>query len=402
MSMPSTDRALLEQFIVDNEELEELESKIAQFNIFEAIGVVRQEIRHSNFLAFFLNPAQNHRLDDIFLKRFLKKVLLEIYEPTDAEYVNISPIDIDIVDLTDVEVKREWQNIDILIHSSCHKIVCAIENKVDAEEHSNQLEKYRKIIEQEYSDYRKILIYLTPEGNEASDKNWRIYNYSKVVEIIDSICTSYKSTIGADVYTLISHYSTLIRRHIMSGSEVAELCRKIYSKHKQALDLIFEHRPDLQLEIADKITELTGEYIISHKIYVKQYSKRYIGFGCSQWPDKKLPLAFHFENNSTDLLIRLLIGPNDDQSIRKRIHDFSKNNSNIFKRSRWAEKWITIYQKHILSHQDYEDADIEKLMNKVHNFWEHFIKNDFLEIENIINENKDKLINSDMSVDLKV
>jgi hypothetical protein len=70
-------RELLENFIVDNEDLEELEAKLAEFNIFEAIGVVRQEIRHSNFLAFLLDPSQNHRLDDIFLKRFLKRVLLE-------------------------------------------------------------------------------------------------------------------------------------------------------------------------------------------------------------------------------------------------------------------------------------------------------------------------------------
>ncbi len=77
----------------------------------------------------------------------------------------------------------------------------------------------------------------------------------------------------------------------MSDSDVAELCRKIYAKHKQALDLIFEHRPDLQLEMADKITDLAEQSITSHKIYVKFYNKRYIGFGCNEWQDKKLPLA---------------------------------------------------------------------------------------------------------------
>ncbi|MGF2010218.1 MULTISPECIES: hypothetical protein [unclassified Nostoc] len=50
--MPPTERALLESLILENEDLEKLESKLAQFNIFEAIGVVRQELRHSNFLAF--------------------------------------------------------------------------------------------------------------------------------------------------------------------------------------------------------------------------------------------------------------------------------------------------------------------------------------------------------------
>jgi len=44
--------------------------------------------------------------NDIFLKRFLKRVLLE----TD-DSAKISPVDIDIADLTDSEIRREWQNI---------------------------------------------------------------------------------------------------------------------------------------------------------------------------------------------------------------------------------------------------------------------------------------------------
>ncbi|BAY13327.1 PDDEXK-like family protein [Calothrix sp. NIES-2098] len=179
MAIPPTAQALLEKFIVDNEELDNLESKLAQFNIFEAIGVVRQEIRHSNFLAFLLNPSQNHRLDDIFLKRFLKGVLLDTEQSTNVNYANISSVDVDIADLTDAEVKREWQNIDIFIHSPRNKLVCAIENKVDSREHSNQLERYRKIIENQYSNYQKIFIYLTPKGNKPSDEHWRIYKYSQ-------------------------------------------------------------------------------------------------------------------------------------------------------------------------------------------------------------------------------
>ena len=69
-------KLLLEKFVVDNEDLEHLESLLDQFNIFEAVGMVRQEIRHSNFLAFLLNPSASHRLGDIFLKTFLKRLLL--------------------------------------------------------------------------------------------------------------------------------------------------------------------------------------------------------------------------------------------------------------------------------------------------------------------------------------
>ena len=61
----------LEALVVDNPDLERLEALLDQFNIFEAIGAVRQEVRHSDFLAFLLNPQQNHGLGDTFLKRLL-------------------------------------------------------------------------------------------------------------------------------------------------------------------------------------------------------------------------------------------------------------------------------------------------------------------------------------------
>ncbi|HEY9655978.1 MAG TPA: PD-(D/E)XK nuclease family protein, partial [Crinalium sp.] len=77
----------LEKFIVDNHYLEKLESLLTQFNIFEAVGVTRQELRHSDFLAFLLNPSQTHQLGDRFLKRFLKRVLIE------AEFSGVSDIE---------------------------------------------------------------------------------------------------------------------------------------------------------------------------------------------------------------------------------------------------------------------------------------------------------------------
>ena len=115
---------LLEEFIVNNEKLEYLEDSIAEFNIFEVIGAVRQELRHSDFLAFLLNPSEKHGLGDKFLKRFLMNVLLY------ADNAPLSAIRIDIMDLSNVIVERESQNIDILIHDEQVEFVCLIENKI--------------------------------------------------------------------------------------------------------------------------------------------------------------------------------------------------------------------------------------------------------------------------------
>ena len=254
MSNPDLDtKALLEQFVVNNADLERLESLLNQFNIFEAVGMARQEIRHSHFLAFLLNPAAAHHLGAVFLKTFLKRLLLE------ANNATVSPIEIDVAPLTDTEVRREWNNIDILLVSPGSQIVCAIENKVDSGEHSNQLWRYREIVQQEFPNYRQIFVFLTPQGivpyREEDKEHWSVYSYRKVADLIGEVCDRYRSTLNDEVCTLMQHYSTLINRHLMQDSEIAKLCRDIYLKHQAAIELIYKHRPDLDVEAYKRMFE---------------------------------------------------------------------------------------------------------------------------------------------------
>ncbi len=57
-----SDEEALESFVFENPELQRLEFLLDEFNIFEAIGAVRMELRHSDFLAFLLDPNQSHGL----------------------------------------------------------------------------------------------------------------------------------------------------------------------------------------------------------------------------------------------------------------------------------------------------------------------------------------------------
>jgi len=56
--MSGEERALLGRFVVDNEGLERLEALLAEFNVFEALGAVRQELRRSAFLAKIYLPFE--------------------------------------------------------------------------------------------------------------------------------------------------------------------------------------------------------------------------------------------------------------------------------------------------------------------------------------------------------
>jgi hypothetical protein len=72
------DRKALEAFVVDNDDLERLEAILGELNILEAISAVRHELRHSELLAFLLDPKANHGLRDAFLRRFLQRAVADV------------------------------------------------------------------------------------------------------------------------------------------------------------------------------------------------------------------------------------------------------------------------------------------------------------------------------------
>src|SRR6266446_4936147 len=90
--------AQLEHLLVDNPDLEDLETRLGGFNIFEAIGAVRHERRHSAFLAFLLDPSAKHGLGDDFVRRFLQNALMS----PGNQALPISPIELDVWDLNEI------------------------------------------------------------------------------------------------------------------------------------------------------------------------------------------------------------------------------------------------------------------------------------------------------------
>jgi hypothetical protein len=120
----------IHQFITNNFDLEKLESQINEFNPFKILKVDKYEIRHSNVLSWLFNPRQNHNLKDTFLKKFICDALVN----NDNFDIQYSSFDIQISNLMDVEIRREWKNIDLLIISHSLKLIVLIENKIYAPE----------------------------------------------------------------------------------------------------------------------------------------------------------------------------------------------------------------------------------------------------------------------------
>lgn len=390
-------REALERLALDNEDLARLEELTSQFNIFEALGMVRQEIRHSNLLAWLMNPAQNHGLGDAFLRGFLLKTSVNA---SDAGVETISPIDVDVWDLSATEVRREWKNIDIALVNQSNKFVCVIENKVYSGEHSDQLRRYREdVVEQEFPDYTHHYVLLNVTGDEPSDPEYVRITYGEVCEIIERLLEMRASTAGDELAIALSHYVTMVRRRVMPDAEIQQLCRRIYRKHQVALDLIYQYRPDRPAEIEGFLREMIeadSEFTLdgSNKSFIRFHPASWgrpelkVGRG---WTRSGMILLFEFWNSSQwnpdSLALRLTLGPGDED-VRRRIYEAAAEAGSPFIEDHrgLSTRYLKLFWKDLLSTADYQDADLETLQSRVQDAWSGFKSSELPRIREVIDQ----------------
>ena len=267
-----TDEQALQNFLLDIDCLNELNQWTEKFNIFDVLKISRTEIRHSNMLAWLFDANENHGIDD----RFIKKIAQQIAKnDTQGKYDVFQLL---LLDFYSFSVYREWNNIDLLIVSDEEKTAFVIENKVGSNEHSNQLNRYRRICEKAYPEYNKIYLFLTPKGLSPSDAdNWTVLTYNDIIEALSEIMEN--TELLPDVSLMINNYIDVVRRDIVDDRQLIEVCNKIYNKHKKALDLIYSNKTDtksiIRDTVRDTLLQLTerGKIVYDGNYYLRFYSK---------------------------------------------------------------------------------------------------------------------------------
>lgn len=254
-----SDEDALKQLLLNIECLDELLPWTKKFNLFDVLKIAKAEIRHSNMLSWLLNPNENHGLGDSFVKGILQRLV---------EYDSVGKYDIFktlLMDMYSFTVYIEWKNIDILLVSEKEMTLVAIENKIGSSERSNQLNKYHKILSEDYFNYKKMCIFLTPKGEDPSDtENWDVLTYSDIAEVLEAQIN--RIDLRQDVELIIKNYLDIIRRDIVEDQKLIEICNKINNKHKRALDLIFKHRVDGKTKVGDTIRNVLSILTEENKI----------------------------------------------------------------------------------------------------------------------------------------
>jgi hypothetical protein len=141
-----------------------------RFNIFELLGVDRVEAKHSDLLADLLDPRGSHGQGPFFLNSFLRYCESKL-----STFPTILEREVKRSDF--VFVKAEFYSgygrPDIIAFSRTPAFAVIIENKIDAGDQPQQLERYWRLLERDFAlgGTRCALLYLTPSGRDPTDSD---------------------------------------------------------------------------------------------------------------------------------------------------------------------------------------------------------------------------------------
>jgi hypothetical protein len=223
-------------------EFAQLHQKFHQFNPLKVLRVDQFEIRHSNVLAWLLDPNENHQLGNFFVKKLLSRLVtrVENEDKTDEmdflTYMHAS--------FSDVEVYREVRtatnrSIDLVVVVPSKKLVLVIENKFHAFESLGQLDDYLTYAKNMYQDFKVIPIFLTLRSDAPTHPEYWVLDYNDVLEIILLHIELNREVMSDNIYDFLMYYTAILQEQLVQDDEDIELALEVYQANKTAIDLLY-------------------------------------------------------------------------------------------------------------------------------------------------------------------
>ena len=381
------------------EMLAEERARPAEFNLFEQLNLWWQEDIHSRILTWLLNPTGNHGVGDYFLTNFLAQLDL----PDSIGKAS---------DWSKSESQREWYCVvdggggwlDILLTNDDAKFACAIENKIFSPEGGRQLTHYRKAVEAAYPapDFTKRYVFLPPHGMESQwedeREHWKPMNYTSILQLVEQAIEDKRAAMNKDVRSFLRQYVATLRRNIVpNNNELQQLARQIYLEHREAIELIYQHKPDYRAEFKRIIKEcmagydgwqLDGEdasYVRFHPVSWNELGEMWTGTG---WPSKALVLC-QFYCTDSNVHFYFTLSPGEYETIRDIVIESVRQSPATFNRAGvpTSASWMSVHvQEHILHDADLNNWDDEDAVGPVRlrNWIDNLVDQQFPAINEVI------------------
>ena len=379
--------------------LETLHEMLTEFNLFNVLGVERSELQHSRVLEWLLDPSGSHGLGNSFLRGFLTCISSE------CDKAGVSTAVVDGWDLLNVETEREQDRIDILVVGESDGFVCLIENKIDSEEHTDQLSRYLKVVERRYPCLKALPVFLTPVGAKPSkDRDAERYvslGYSEIADLLRDVLETRAATVNANVAVFLEQYEQTLRRRILdTPSDIDRLASQVYSNHRDAIDriIVTKQRMNVTNWAIDPAIDRHGPEDLlegnhgnrDRRFYSKALDEiQELRKGVRSTESGRMALFQFIYFEEDRLTMYLMIGPGD-QGLRERLWALGKRkefeNSSNHERQMKAGRHFAIYAKIILNKQDYSPFDPGEARHKIENSVSEFFEHDYWTIVNAIRE----------------
>lgn len=368
--------------LLDDPDFRSIQGRMSSFNLFEAVGAVRGELRHSNFLGYLLSPRRSHGMGSIPLEKIVRSIL-EQSAPNERV---VSTLELLVGDLDDTVVHRERDNMDLLIEVNALNLVILIENKIGAAAGDGQLARYRQLLETRYPTHRRLLILLTPDGRFPDDPEYTPYSYVQLADVLHNLANEEGTTFGHDAQLIVRHYVEMLRRHVVPDEQLKSLATRLYERHKEAFDFVFENmpRPANLLDVVRARAESCGGLAIdsatpsNFRFVPEQWDAELQNLRCdpTQWTKSGRGILFEakvYADKPGRVNISLIVGPAvapDREFFYKAARDRPELFAGLVKPM--GQKWAAIYSKDLLTAAQAKSMAYEAQATNVSLAWSDF------------------------------
>ncbi len=302
----------------------------------------------------------------------------------------IRVLDLLLDDLDDAVVHRELDNIDLLVELNRLNLIVVIENKVGAKAGKGQLNRYAELVARKYPNRDRLLVFLTPDEADPDDSRYTSFSYFKLANVFDSLLEH----ANGEIDLVLRHYLRLLRRHVVEDEKLKELALRIYERHKEALDFVFESRPEPGsfLGVVDGLIENTDELDADRRVnsISRFVPKTWSGVAAlnacpkEQWTKTGRNVLFEVKSFKTEaydfsdrILLALILGP-ADAALREHLFLHARAQPKIFVGAGGAvgKSWTTLFSKELLSKAAAKTMDEEQKVEAIRTAWNAFIAHD--------------------------
>lgn len=234
-----------------------------KLNLFAILNFTRHELRHSDFLAWLLNPSASHGLGD----RFLRFVLSVVSKDAVADL----PTKAASLDWSATLVRRETENMDLLLTNKGHETIILIENKTRTNEREGQVGGYRQFLESNFKPKHLLSIFLDLRGLKSTDTRTVNLDYRTLLPFFEAEAKRVPSVTNERVPALLaSQYQRLLTHHLCHQQKtkslpppaVDDLCEALWHQAAPELTTLLDEISTWQKWVGEQL----GHFLLDEAV----------------------------------------------------------------------------------------------------------------------------------------